>query len=653
MDENKNKIPDFPEMDDQYVDVLPESNVHGPILQAFNWTFNDVTKNLSAIKNAGFKIVQISPVQPPKNGGTTWWSYYQPLGFVIAEQTPLGTKEDLANLCEEANKQGIDIIADIVLNHLANTTDTAKEADGTPVVHPSVELYEPIIYKNRNEDTDGNGITFHHGAPGAGSGSETQVYPYGNLPDLDTSNPHVQERCLQFLKDCIDIGLDGFRIDTAKHIETPDDTSFASDFWTNTLVVAKQYYSTLNNKDLYVYGEILGDPIGRDISVYTKLMNVSEDNYNSKVRTALTNKNYSALLADNPYGKKVADNSSLVVWDESHDDVIDATNKLSPNAPVDLTKIQKYAIIASNKDITPMFLARPTKDVDVGTVGNYLYESEEIAAINRFGNRYKNATQYLSDGNNMFVNEKIVSDTNQGALIVAKGNSNKTAEAILPHFNDGAYFDQNTGKKVIVYNHKATIEFNQRAIAILTKTKNCLRPTITSSSRGETFVGSLKVDLSTANTTSASYKINDGEETSFTNSTSLTLTEDNLKDGEIVLHVKASNDHFTIERSYVFNIVYLVEGYFNVLNFDASILDNKELYEWAWSSNASGKWIQIHTYQDGRLLLDFSGTPYTSFLLAQFPKNYVITNLNAWDEKCEKQTTDIQISKEFFDAKGF
>lgn len=652
---NEQKEPEFPDVDDQYVDVLPSTNEYGPILQAFNWSYENVTNNLSAIKSAGFKIIQISPVTPPKNGGTTWWSYYQPLGFSIAETTPLGTKEQLKTLCEEADKQGIDVIADVVFNHLANISDNDLEADGTPKVNPNVANYEPIIYANRNVDSDGNGVTFHHRAPQIGCGSETQKYPYGALPDLNTSNSYVQSRCYNFLKECIDIGIDGFRFDAAKHIETPDDPEYSSSFWTNTLGAAKTYYSSkFSGKNLYAYGEILGDPLGRDISCYTKLMNVSDDSYNAKVSACIANKNFAPLTVEKPFGKKVDDFSSLVVWDESHDDVIDdSTNKLATGIVPDKTCIQKYAIISANNKITPMFHARPGTDVVVGEIGNYTFESEAIAEINRFGNRYKGTTQYLTASNQMFVAEKVKTDTDMGALIVGYLCANNEKEILLPNLQDGTYYDQVTGSRVTVYQGKTTLTFGEHGVCILTKTKDSLRPTIITTSRGETFFGSKTIKFSTKNTTASSYTINNGTPVSFTGEKSLTLDSSMAINNQIKLVIKAENTKYSKESTYIFKIVELIEGYFNVLNFDSSILINYELYEWAWGTNQSGKWIQVHHTQDGVLLCDFSSTNYTSFLLAKFPKGYTITKLNEWDNKCVSQTKDISISKGFFDAKGF
>ena len=161
------------------------------------------------------------------------------------------TSDQMKSFREEADKLGITILADIVVNHLATTDDEGKEEDGTPMVSPAVEAYEPVIYANRNEDTDGTGVTFHHNKNATGSGADTQYYAYGNLPDLNTGNAYVQSRVLSLLKECIDAGIDGFRFDAAKHVETADDPDYPSDFWEKTLEEAKTYYREKTGKELY------------------------------------------------------------------------------------------------------------------------------------------------------------------------------------------------------------------------------------------------------------------------------------------------------------------------------------------------------------------------------------------------------------------
>ena len=169
----------------EYEDKLASSVQEGVILHAFNWSFDTIKENLPAIKEAGYTSVQTSPVQQPKGGGANWWSLYQPVSFSIATSSSLGNKEDLKELCDEADKYGIKIVCDIVFNHMATTGE--KDEWGDPEVDPEVETYEPYIYQNR-------ATTFHHiDNP---TGIQNTTHTYSGLPDLNTSDSHVQERAL-------------------------------------------------------------------------------------------------------------------------------------------------------------------------------------------------------------------------------------------------------------------------------------------------------------------------------------------------------------------------------------------------------------------------------------------------------------------------
>ena len=307
----------YREFDDTYTDRLPENAQDGLTLHAFNWTYHEIMVNLENIHNAGFKNVLTMPVQQPKGGGSSWWAFYQPLSFSIGDNSALGSKEELIALCAEAEKYDICILADLVLNHMATTDDEGKEADGTPTVSPAVAAYEPVIYANRNENTDGTGLTFHHNRTAKGSGADTQYYAYGNLPDLNTANVYVQERVLALMTECIDAGIDGFRFDAAKHIETEADPEYPSDFWDNTLEKAKAYYTEKTGKELYVYGEILGSPSGRSLTAYTDHMRITDDGFLAQYKGVYAKKDPLVILNA---ALKTEDATQLIAWVESHDE---------------------------------------------------------------------------------------------------------------------------------------------------------------------------------------------------------------------------------------------------------------------------------------------------------------------------------------------
>ena len=630
---------------DGYVDQMPAKTTDGNIFHAFCWKYSDITANLPSIAEASFKSVQISPVQQPKNGGATWWSFYQPLSFSIADNSTLGSKEDLKTLCQEADKYGISIIADIVFNHLANIDDDHLENDGTPTVSPDVEAYEPEIYTNRN--ASGDQATFHHNKNAAGSGAITQYYAYGNLPDLNTANPVVQARSLDLLKECIDVGIDGFRLDAAKHIETPTDPQYPSDFFPNVISAAKEYYKTKTNNDLYVYGEILDDPDGgRTIDNYLPYIDVTDNKVKSSYVSASIRKDASALKTVS-YSKK-CDDSHIVYWAESHDDY---TSGETIASSMQVNKV--WAMMSARKGGRGLYLARQAvrDNVVVGEVGSYLFEQPVVGAANRFHNRFLNAEENVIVDTNFYTCERY-SDNDAGALIVDLITTEQDEITIsFEKLSDGLYCDQVSGQIVNVKDSKATFKMHSSHIAVLTKTKNAPHPYFSISNRGGYFVNSVNVELNITDG-KGSYQINNEEAITFDSKTSISLAASKAVNGVITLKIKYGNEQFSYEREYTYRPIDIIAGYFNVLNLNPKYFTDYEIYLWSWGSG-NGHWSKDYTVENGVLLINLSTFKDTSFLIALFAKDYVISNVNAWDDNKIKQTGDIAISSKFYDASNF
>jgi len=105
----------------------------GPVFHVWNWKFQDIKNNLQNIKDSGFNSVQISPVQGTKThyiDYTNWWALYQPINFKIGNPIVSANYEnqevcerELEELCTSAHEKGMDIIVDVVANHMANEAE--------------------------------------------------------------------------------------------------------------------------------------------------------------------------------------------------------------------------------------------------------------------------------------------------------------------------------------------------------------------------------------------------------------------------------------------------------------------------------------------------------------------------------------------------
>ena len=634
----------FEDFEDRYVDTLPANAEDGLTLHAFNWTYKEITANLESIKNAGFRNILTMPVQPPKRGGASWWAFYQPLGMTIGDNSSLGTKDDLKELCDKAEEMGIGILADIVANHLATTDDEGKEPDGTPTVSPLVEAYEPVLYNNRNADTDGNGVTFHHNKNASGSGADTQYYAYGNLPDLNTSNAYVQSRVLSLLKECIDVGIDGFRFDAAKHIETSSDPQYPSDFWENTLEEAKKYYKSKTGKELYAYGEILNSPAARDLSCYTSYMRITDDGFASQFKTAFASKNPSLFLNAR---LKTDDAKQLIAWVESHDEYVTATTHYTT------VRIAKFwSVIAAKKGLGGLYLVRPSSDLTVGQIGSYAFESENVAVSNRFHNRFFDADSYESVDGTCFISEKI-KDGDQGALVLTVETVDPEAAVAvaLPHLEDGNYYDALTGNKVVVSGHKAKILFDTSGISILTRSRY-LHPQFEISDRDCSFVGDKQVTVSVKNAETAYYTFGNGAEKYEIADRAVITLKDHVENGVCTLRIYLKNGQNVYERTFTYKQVELIGEKFNVVNLDGKYLNGDyEVYIWSWEP---GRWSKDYAVENGVMLVDTTGM--TGFLVAVFEKGYEIADTTRWDSNVLKQSSDIKgqtLAAGFIDMTGF
>lgn len=628
---------------DGYVDNLPENISDGVFLHAFGWKYSDIVENLDAIKDAGYRAVQTLPVQQPKSKGVKWEYFYQPCSFSIATSSPLGTKDELKNLCEKANEKGISIIADIVFNHMATTGK--ENSNGTPEVDPEVETYEPYIYQNQTD-------TFHQVTTSTGSGATTQLYP--GLPDLNTSNTYVQERAYSLLRECIDVGISGFRFDAAKHIETPNDPDHSSSFWDNTLEKAKTYYKNKTGKDLYAYGEILNnineDGSGRKISLYTNYMKVTDNTYNTSIQSPILTKKNAADVVSASYGKKT-DSSNLVNWDESHDQYLSTDSHFSNKK---MARI--WAVAASRKGVNSLYFSRMDENLTVGKISDYYFEDEHIAAVNRFHNRFVRAEEDPhAEQTSFYVNERY-SSSDCGAIVIDLALKGSVSQLSLNHLEDGWYFDQMTSNPVKVENGKADITFEEGGVAILTKTKNSLRPSIKTDCYSSQYAKAFDVSLTVNNATSSSYSIDGKDSVSFTDTVKIRIGENANVGERTTLKVVATNGEFSIERTYIYTKIYLVPDKFNVINMNPEYLTESSLYIWAWPKGGNGSYNKDYTWdKEHQILLIDKASEYGGFLLVRYKKGYTITKLNEFDntENFIAQTADINPNNGFYDASGF
>lgn len=506
----------------------------GVMLHAFNWSYNTIKENLPAIAAAGYTTVQTSPVQQPKDYSTSgdvtgqWWKLYQPISFHIAEQSWLGTKDDLKSLCDEADKYGIKIICDIVSNHIANADETRPDS-----VSNQVKKYEPEFYKKRR--------TYTRTYKGDANDSSVQAVVQGHVskcPDLVTNDTAVQGYIINLLKECIDCGVDGFRFDAAKHIETEDDGEYASDYWKNITTSASSYYTQKTGDDLYIYGEILNNcGADRSYSSYTKYINVTDNRTGDAVLYNVT-KGKASTATNAKYKSGVAA-SNAVLWAESHDTYegnSGSSGYSNTSSVSDEDVVKAWAIVASRKDSTALFFARPGTALMGGVSTDTTYKSTAVSEINKFHNLFVGQSEKLGSSGDI----AYVARGTSGIVLSNCKGTNASVSISGTGLADGKYTDTVSGAEFTVANGVLTGSIGKTGVAVVyngTTTPKAINSVESGSFRGDT----MTLTLSLENATSGTYCLDDSTPVKFTGTTSIRIGSD-YKPGETITLTVTATD---------------------------------------------------------------------------------------------------------------
>lgn len=410
---------------------LADNIQDGVILHCFNWKYNDIKEELKNIAAAGFTAIQTSPAQASVNSGL-WYYLYQPMGFSIGTND-LGTKGELKELCEEAEKYGIKVIVDVIANHLADDPNIQSDLKPSEYWH----TFGPITnWSDRYQVTHGVVL----------------------MPDLNHENPFIQQVVSHYIAELKAIGVDGIRWDAAKHISLPSE---GSTFWPG-----------VTSQGLYHYGEILTGPDDRPTGnenlmiEYTDYISVTDSTYGKELRDAFANETVPESFG-NWSNKGVAKNK-LVYWSESHDtwsnnQDFGYSNTMSQNV-ID----RAYAIAASQNGATALYFSRPQSSVKenifAGKKGSTHFTSSEVAAINHFHNEMNGQKDAYATGENCAVVSREL-----GAVIVAgKGeNFNVTVPNADGLTAPGKYKDVLTGTFWVVTSTTITGTIGPTGISVI------------------------------------------------------------------------------------------------------------------------------------------------------------------------------------------
>ncbi|MFE5512918.1 pullulanase-type alpha-1,6-glucosidase [Streptomyces sp. NPDC056529] len=240
-----------------------------------------LTQRLDYIKGLGTTAIWMAPIfknRPVQGEGENASAGYH--GYWITDFTQVdphfGTNADLERLIAAAHAKGMKVFFDVITNHTADTVDYAEKKYGyrpkgaypyldkdgrpfddrnaigrvdadsfpyTPVAKTDAEkgvkvpswLNDPTMYHNRGDST--------------WVGESAEYGDFVGLDDLWTERPEVVEGMERIYEKWVrDFKIDGFRIDTVKHVDL--------DFWTQWATALDAYAKKRGREDFFMFGEV-------------------------------------------------------------------------------------------------------------------------------------------------------------------------------------------------------------------------------------------------------------------------------------------------------------------------------------------------------------------------------------------------------------
>ncbi|MGW0313609.1 pullulanase-type alpha-1,6-glucosidase [Streptomyces flavidovirens] len=242
-----------------------------------------LTKKLDYIKNLGTTSIWMAPIfknRPVQGTGKDASAGYH--GYWITDFTQVdphfGTNADLEKLIDKAHDKGMKVFFDVITNHTADTVDYAEkkygyrpkgaypylDRSGRPfddregVARRDVDA-DSFPYTPKQQSTAGTGqkvpswlndpTMYHNRGDSTFAGESSEYGDFAGLDDLWTERPEVVDGMAEIYQKWVrDFDIDGFRIDTVKHVDLG--------FWTQWATALDTYAKKQGRDDFFMFGEV-------------------------------------------------------------------------------------------------------------------------------------------------------------------------------------------------------------------------------------------------------------------------------------------------------------------------------------------------------------------------------------------------------------
>lgn len=187
----------------------------------FMWNWTSVASECTNVLGPdGYAAVQVAPPEDSVTDaadGHPWWEIYQPVDYNLTSR--MGDDAQFRAMVTACHQAGVKVYVDAVLNHMArqqgNDTSYGGVSYSPGSAYPAYSSADFHNYPNdcpvsSDQITDWNDYT------------QVTECELDALPDLRTESTYVRDTEAAYLNKLIGYGVDGFRLDAAKHIGHTD-----------------------------------------------------------------------------------------------------------------------------------------------------------------------------------------------------------------------------------------------------------------------------------------------------------------------------------------------------------------------------------------------------------------------------------------------
>ena len=211
---------------------------------------NGITSKLDYLQDLGIEAIWLTPIQPSPS-----YHKYDVVDYYGIDPE-YGTLDDFKSLLSEAHTRGISVIMDLVINHTSANHPWFQES-----IKGKNNPYRSFYTWKSPKEIETLGIATREITPDTWERNPWHQWPnnsekyYGlfwkGMPDLNCDHPPVRQAIYEIGRFWLEMGVDGFRLDAARHIYPEWEEHKNYDFWVEFRTEMQKA-----NPKVYLVGEV-------------------------------------------------------------------------------------------------------------------------------------------------------------------------------------------------------------------------------------------------------------------------------------------------------------------------------------------------------------------------------------------------------------